>query len=312
MEGRFIDNRLLASILHKRDTFAHKGDFGRGLIVAGCKEMSGAAILAARAALRSGIGLLHVHIPESIYNCVQGAVPEAMVERDAKDDNVFADAKLDIGRYDAVAVGPGLGQGPRQCAALEALLTQQRQLLQAPPASNASNASNAATSAKPMVIDADALNIIAANPTLLHFLGEHCILTPHPGEFNRLQRADNPQAEDTTHNYEKRLEAGIRFAQKYKVHLVLKGVKTAVIQPNGSYLINPTGNPGMATGGSGDVLTGILLSLLAQHYTCHQASLLGVYLHGLSGDIALEKESQESLVASDLYRNLGAAFKTLI
>ena len=200
MEGGFIEKGLLKSILHKRDTFAHKGDFGRGLIVAGCKEMSGAAILAARAALRSGIGLLHVHVPESIYNCVQGAVPEAMVERDAMDDYVFADTKLEIGRYNAVAVGPGLGQGPRQCAALEALLTQQRQLLQAHPQAT-----------RPIVLDADALNIIAANPALLQFLGEHCILTPHPGEFDRLLSADNDQAQKTSHNYEQRLAQGIEF-----------------------------------------------------------------------------------------------------
>ncbi|MBR0333777.1 MAG: NAD(P)H-hydrate dehydratase [Bacteroidales bacterium] len=282
-----VNISYLQGILHRRDPFAHKGDFGRGLLIAGCREMCGAAILAARASLRSGIGLLHVHAAASIYDCLQAAVPEAMVQRDARHNDHFADEQLDIEKFDAVALGPGLGQGPDQGRAIHALLHQN------------------ASFQKPMVIDADALNILASQQDWLHLLGPHCILTPHPKEFERLIQSSQKL------NYDERLEKGIAFAQKHQVHLVLKGAQTAVIQPNGEYHINTSGNPGMASGGSGDVLTGILLSLLAQRYCCSDAALLGVYIHGLSGDIALKHESEESLVASDLYRYLGEAFKTL-
>lgn len=286
-EYPYIEKAYLQEILHRRDRSAHKGDFGRGLLVAGCREMSGAAILAARAALRSGIGLLHLHAPESIYTVLQAAVPEAMAQRDACHTDYFADSALNIDKFDAIAIGPGLGQGPQQSAAIEALLRQNASLK------------------KPMVIDADALNIIASQQHLRQWLGPHCLLTPHPKEFERLIDSQDKLS------YEARLTKGIDFAQKYQVHLILKGAQSAVIQPDGDYRINNTGNPGMATGGSGDVLTGILLSLLAQRYSHRQAALLGVYLHGLSGDIALTKESEESLVAGDLYRYLGQAFKTL-
>lgn len=276
-----------SSLLHKRDKFAHKGDFGRGLLIAGCREMCGAAILAARASLRSGIGLLHVHAPASIYDCLQAAVPEAMVQRDASHEDRFADTHLSLEKYDAIAIGPGLGKGHEQEVALEAVLQQNN------------------ISQKPIVIDADALNLIAENPDWLLLLGPHCILTPHPKEFERLIGSSQKLS------YDDRLKKGIDFAKKHQIHLVLKGAESAVIQPDGTYNINSSGNPGMATGGSGDVLTGILLSLLAQRYTCAESALLGVYLHGLSGDIALEYESEESLVASDLYRYIGKAFKTL-
>ncbi len=282
-----IDRKHLQSLLHHRAKDAHKGDFGRGLLIAGCKEMSGAAILSARAALRAGIGLLHVHAPESIYNCLQGAVPEAMVKRDSCSNDCFADCHLPIEAFDAIAVGPGLNQGEVQMSALEALLQQSAMLR------------------KPTVIDADALNLIAQKPQLLEYISEHCLLTPHPKEFEKLLGYKEKLS------YEERLEKGITFAQKHRLYLILKGANSAVIQPDGTYHINTTGNPGMATGGSGDVLTGILLSLLAQRYSLRDTALLGVYLHGLSGDIALKHESEESLVAGDLYRYLGEAFKTL-
>lgn len=283
----YIEQDYLQQILHRRDRFAHKGDFGRGLLIAGSREMSGAAILAARAALRSGIGLLHLHAPESIYNCLQGAVPEAMVQRDNCHPDHFADTLLSIEKFDALAIGPGLGQDREQSLAIEALLRQNASLK------------------KPMVIDADALNTISSQHHLLDLLGPHCLLTPHPKEFERLLGTSDKLS------YDERLALGIEFAQKYQVHLILKGAQSAVIQPNGECHINTTGNPGMASGGSGDVLTGILLSLLAQRYTCAETALLGVYLHGLSGDIALTNESEESLVASDLYRYIGKAFKTI-
>lgn len=299
-----IQVSYLQTILHQRPVDAHKGLFGRALLIAGSREMCGAAILAARASLRSGLGLLHVHAPESIYACLQAAVPEAMVQRDRCSELAFADTQLPIDTFDAIGIGPGLNIGETQTAALESLLQRNFHLQ------------------KPMVIDADALNIIARKPSLLSYLSEHCILTPHPKEFQRLLLADAAATQQNSaftksditkeHNHtSNRLAAGEYFAKKYRVHLVLKGAQSLVIQPNGDYRTNTTGNSGMATGGSGDVLTGILLSLLAQQYTCQEAALLGVYLHGLSGDLALKNESEESLTASDLYKYLGAAFKTL-
>jgi len=297
----------IRALLHPRGTFAHKGSFGHGLLIAGCHEMCGGAILAGQGALRSGIGLLDLCVPESVYPAVQTALPEAMVRRNEGDKRCFNSLEgLPLDKYQAIAIGPALGKGSAQKQGLEALLQaiESRQNHRKPvPA---------------LLLDADALNLLADHPALWALIPPETILTPHPGELDRLagQRADS--------GYE-RLQRARQIATEHHIHIVLKGAYTAVIASDGRVCFNATGNPGMATGGSGDVLSGILLSLLAQGYQPGEAARLGVWLHGLSGDLALQqptrqgiadepdlcRQSTESLTAGDLPRHLGLAFESL-
>jgi ADP-dependent NAD(P)H-hydrate dehydratase / NAD(P)H-hydrate epimerase len=266
----------LKPILKVRSLHAHKGTFGKVLLVAGSPEMTGAAILSLRGALRSGAGLVYLRIPAKAIPIIQSAVPEALVQSSETPIG-------DLAEFAAIAIGPGIGLHPAQMTYLKTILKLKPEFL---------------------VLDADALNLIAAHPDLLDVLPPNAILTPHPKEFDRL--AGGP----STNGFD-RLQKAIGFAKKKKVYIVLKGAHTACITPEGHCSFNSTGNPGMATGGSGDVLTGIIVSLLAQGYLLGDACRLGVFLHGLSGDIALGSQSYESLVAGDLAENLGLAFKQL-
>jgi len=266
----------MKSVLKVRSLHANKGTFGKALLVAGSPEMTGAAILSLRGALRSGAGLVFLRIPAKAIPVIQAAVPEALIQS--------SEAPMgELSEFAAIAIGPGIGLHPAQMAYLKTLLILKPEFL---------------------VLDADALNLIAAHTDLLDALPHNAILTPHPKEFDRL-------AGSTSANGFERLNKAISFAKKYHVYIVLKGAHTACITPEGFCSFNSTGNPGMATGGSGDVLTGIIVSLLAQGYLPGDACRLGVYLHGLSGDIALGSQSYESLVAGDLAENLGLAFKQL-
>lgn len=267
-------------LLKPRNRFAHKGHFGRALLIAGSQGMAGASVLAARACLRSGVGLLTMHVPFCNNGIVQTAVPEAMTELDLS-DTCFATA-TDVDDYQAVAVGPGLGRAPETVAALIEQIE---------------------TSDTPMVLDADALNILGENRSLLSRLPKGTILTPHPGELERL-------VGKCRHSFE-RLERARGLARSAGVHIVLKGAYTAVISPDGQCRFNPTGNPGMATGGSGDVLTGILLALLAQGYAPGDAALLGTYVHGLAGDLAARERGETGMVAGDLVACLPQAWMRL-
>lgn len=269
-----------AALLRPRGRFAHKGNFGRALLVAGSQGMAGASVLAARACLRSGVGLLTAHVPFCNNDIVQTAVPEAMTELDLS-DTCFA-TPIDTDDYQAVAVGPGLGQQPET---VSALLEQVE------------------TCETPMVLDADALNILGENRAYLSHLPKGSILTPHPKELERL-------VGKCQNSYE-RLERARELARQVSVHIVLKGAYTAVITPEGKCRFNPTGNPGMATGGSGDVLTGILLALLAQGYAAGDAAVLGVYVHGLAGDLAADECGEISLTAGDIVAHLPQAWKEL-
>ncbi len=276
-----IEQNDVSVILRDRKKFSHKGHYGHGLLISGSAGMSGAAILAGRAALRAGLGLLSIRVPSAVYTCVQTAVPEAIVSTDPLSENFISSLEnLDSGRFSAIAIGPGLGTGQSQTQVMRALLKETK---------------------SPLVIDADGLNILAAEPSLLSLLPSNSILCPHPGEFDRLAGA-------SACGYE-RLDKARAFAQKHRIYLILKGHYSSSIFPDGSCRFNNTGNPGMATAGSGDVLSGILLSLLAQAYSPAQSCLLGVYLHGLSGDLALKEQSEESLIAGDLIEHLGKAFK---
>lgn len=259
-----------------RGKFSHKGTFGHALLIAGAYGTVGAAILAARACLRSGTGLLTVHSPNCAYVPLQTAVPEAMVHTDTN-ERVWHDA-IDIEKYDALGIGCGIGQAPETRAAL-------RTLLHSLPENTAS-----------LVLDADALNILASEPDLFELLPRHSILTPHPKEFARLIA----HLSLDTRTDVQRHQAQLVLAQKYKVIIILKGAHTCTALPDGRSFYNTSGNPGMAKGGSGDALTGVILGLLAQGYAPEIAAALGVYLHGTAGDAAAQKFGQTAMLPSDL------------
>lgn len=275
-----ISNDIVENIYKSRNKFAHKGNFGHALIIAGSYGKTGAAVLAAKACLRAGVGLLTVHSPSSAYNIIQQSVPEAMLHTDI-DNNIFT-AIDEIEKYDVIGIGPGIGIDKKTQNALFKLIKSYK---------------------KPIVIDADAINILSNNKSMIGHLPENSILTPHIKEFERL-----------THKVDNDFERNVlqrEFSLKNKVYIVLKGAYTAVTTPQGDCFFNTTGNPGMATAGSGDVLTGIITSLLSQNYTSIEASILGVFLHGLSGDIYKTENSEESLIASDLTDYLGKAFSKI-
>lgn len=270
----------VADLLKPRSRFAHKGDFGRALLIAGSQGMAGAAILAAKACLRSGIGLLKLHVPFCNNLAIQTAVPEATTELDYH-ETCFAEA-TESTPYQAVGIGPGLGQ---QTETYEAVIEQ------------------LTTTHCPMVVDADALNILANRRSYLNRLPKGSVLTPHPGEMDRLAGA-------STNSYERLMKA-IDLARSAQVYLVLKGAYTAIIAPDGRCWFNTTGNCGMATGGSGDVLTGIILSLLAQGYPTEAAARLGVYVHGLAGDMAAKKMGVIGMTAGDIVTWLPKAWQMM-
>ncbi|PTN10238.1 NAD(P)H-hydrate dehydratase [Mangrovibacterium marinum] len=276
----FVDTDDVAALLKVRSLFAHKGTFGHGLLVAGAYGKMGAAVLAAKGCLRSGVGLLTAHVPHSGTAVLQTAVPEAMCSIDAS-DLMFTEFP-DLKQFSAVGVGPGIGTKSNSQRALKELLLAQPDAL---------------------VLDADALNILSMHKEWLDLLPANAIVTPHPKEFERLTEA-------TGDNYS-RLQSQQAFSRKYGVIVVLKGGFTSISLPDGDIYFNTTGNPGMATAGSGDVLTGIILGLLAQHYRPKEAALLGVYLHGLAGDLAANHLGYEALLASDIVAHLGEAFSLL-
>lgn len=268
-------------IIKKRRKFAHKGNFGHVLLMGGSYGKMGAIVLATRAALRTGVGLATAYVPRCGYHIMQTAIPEAMCLTDSF-ENYISECP-DIERFDAIAVGVGMDITSKPWHALNELLQ---------------------ISHRPLVIDADAINLMSIHPELLEKLPENSILTPHPKEFERLV--------GTSSNDFERLQLLKRFCKKYKIILVLKGAHSAIALPDGTIHFNSTGNPGMATAGSGDVLTGIIAGLLAQGYTPADAAILGVYLHGLAGDIVEKVISQYSMLASDIIENVGKAYLQLL
>lgn len=268
----------IRALIRRRPLFAHKGTMGHALLVAGSRGMTGAAILASRAALRAGVGKLTVHIPHSCLDIMQTTVPEAIVDVDI-DANITTTA-VETYAYQAVGIGPGIGRHGHTAAALHGYIKHHE---------------------GPLVLDADAINILAANSDWIASIPADSILTPHPAEFDRLAGHSRTTFE--------RMNRARDFAVNNHLFVVLKGHYTQICTPTGDVLINPTGNPGMATAGSGDVLTGIITALLAQGYLPIEAAQLGVYLHGLAGDIAADELSEESLIASDIINFLPTAFK---
>lgn len=276
----YLQKKDIKKILKKRSLFSHKGTFGHALLVAGSYQQTGAAVLSARACLRSGVGLLTVHVPQSSYNILQTAVPEAMLLIDETETNYCATNVLQ--KFSAIGIGSGIGKKASVCGALKKLM-QNAQI--------------------PMVIDADAINLLVENKELQKIIPKQSVLTPHPKEFDRL-------TQNHTNAYS-RLQTQKELSAKWNVYIVLKGAFTSVSTPCGDVYFNSTGNSGMATAGSGDVLTGIVLSFLAQGYTAKQSVLMAVFIHGLAGDIAAKKHSKQALIASDIISYLGKAFNKI-
>jgi ADP-dependent NAD(P)H-hydrate dehydratase / NAD(P)H-hydrate epimerase len=276
----FTERKDVKRIIKKRTRFSHKGTYGKALIISGSYGKMGAAVLASRAAMHSGLGLLTSHIPKCGYVIIQTSIPEAMASID--DHETVFSSLPSLDGYDAIGIGPGIGTEQQTVAAFTRLLQQMQ---------------------KPIVIDADGLNILSSNRELLHLIPPNSILTPHPKEFERL-------AGSWKHDFE-RLELQREFAVKTKTVVILKGAFSSIATPQGHIYFNPTGNPGMATGGSGDVLTGLLTGLLAQQYSSEQTALLGVYLHGLAGDFAANNKGMSSMIASDIIESFSEAFKSL-
>ena len=277
-----VEEEEISATLLPRNRFAHKGTFGHALLLAGSKGKMGAALLAAKACLRSGAGLLTAHIPYRGETIFQTAFPEAMLSFDTHPD--YLTTAPDTSSYAAIGMGPGLGQHMESAAVIERVLGNYN---------------------KPVVIDADAINIIASNKDLLNKIPARSILTPHPKEFDRL-------VGECATAYERLLKAQ-SFAMEHKLTIVLKGAYTATCTATGNIYFNSCGNPGMATAGSGDVLTGVILGLLAQGYTPETAAVDAVFLHATAGDLAAHGEgcAEESLIASDLIRMLPTAFKVI-
>jgi NAD(P)H-hydrate epimerase len=275
-----ITSDYLRQIIKKRQIDAYKNQFGHALIVAGSKGKIGAGILASKACLRSGVGLLTISCPSGAAPIFYSAIPEVMVFED--DNAQFSTFIPNNECFSAYGIGPGLGTHEATISALYAFLKSNN---------------------KPLVLDADAINAIAQKPELRKFL-KNCVLTPHIGEAKRLI---GTWTEDN-----EAIEKIIHFGKETQSIVVLKGQQTKIIVPDGKVFINTTGNPGMAKAGSGDVLTGIITAFLAQGYSSVNAAVIGVYLHGLAADLAVEKGSNYSLLASDICDFLPLAFRSVL
>ena len=270
---QLITKEIIQNIYKPRKPFSHKGSYGHALIIAGNTGKMGAALMATHACLRAGAGLTTVNVPEKFLETVHGYLPEAMCS--------LRENELDFEKITSLGIGPGLGTEKDAQDLVWKALHQFK---------------------KPMIIDADALNIISENKEWLKQLPAGTILTPHPKEFERLFGKAESDFE--------RIKMALEQSTKYNCIIILKGRYT-LIADKGKGWFNTTGNAGLAKGGSGDILTGIITALLAQKYDSLNAALFGVYLHGLAADITLEKQSEESMLASDVIENLGTAFNNL-
>ncbi len=270
-----ITKKLIKSLLKPREQSSHKGTYGHALLVAGNEGKMGAAVIASRACLRTGCGLLTVNVPHNEHFILQTTIPEAML--------VFREHKTsDLKNYSALGIGPAIGTDKKAEATLLYFLTEFKNSL---------------------LLDADALNIIASNKKIVSKIPKGAILTPHPKEFDRLFGIHKTN--------EHRIETAIKKAKELDVVIVLKGHKTLVTS-GGKSFINTSGNAGLAKGGSGDALTGIITSFLTQGYSPFNAAIQGVFIHGLAADIALKQQSMESMLITDVIECLGKAFKQIM
>lgn len=271
-----VEKSDVRRVLRPRRDFTSKADYGSTMIIAGSYGMMGAAVLAAKGALRGGAGKVSVHSARTGFNVLQSSVPEALFDADK---NEFVVSNMLFPRqYSSIAIGPGLGTNEVTVKALDAFLK---------------------TAEMPVVLDADALNCIALQPSLLNHLPILSVITPHAAEFDRLFGAQP--------NAEARLIKALEMAHHYKIIIVLKGFYTAVVRPDGRIYFNSSGNPAMATAGSGDVLTGVIAAFIAQGYKPEISALLAVYVHGVAGDMAAEEHGQYGVTAGDIAQNIGKA-----
>ena len=276
-----FDKTRALSLYKPRDAFAHKGNYGHALLLAGSYGKIGAAVLAAKACLSTGTGLLTTRLPACGYEIMQTSLPEAMVSVDEDQFHLTAyPANLEI--FQSAGLGPGIGTGHETVYMVKNFLENYKQSL---------------------VLDADALNIISKSPELLSFLTPHTIITPHPKEFDRLF---GHNSDDIS-----RFETAKKMAVQHKIIIVLKGHYTGIFLPDSTISFNTSGNAGMAKGGSGDALTGVITALLAQSYPPASAAELGVYIHGSAGDRAAELYSEEAMLTTDLIQCLGKIFLEL-
>jgi NAD(P)H-hydrate epimerase len=275
---QFLEKEEIAQIFQPRKSFSHKGNFGHALLVGGSYGKIGAIVLSVSACLRSGVGLVTAYIPRCGYSILQTSVPEAMVMADP-DESMITKVAEELEKYSVIGIGPGMGTNKQTREAIFNLIK---------------------TYLKPVVVDADGLNSFALQPEYIHTLPPHSILTPHPKEFERLF--------GTCENDFERIARTEEKAKEYNIIIVLKGHYTFIALPDGSSYFNSTGNAGMAKGGSGDVLTGIITALCAQNYKPEEAALLAVYLHGLAGDLAAAALSKEAMTAKDIITFLSQAF----
>lgn len=280
-EHVFVEQNLIRQIFKPRNVFSHKGNFGHALLIAGSYGKIGAAILAAKACLHSGAGLLTCYLPKCGYQIMQTALPEAMVMTD-ENETIVAQLPNEIEKYSVIGIGPGIGTASETQNLISFICRRYK---------------------KSLVIDADGLNCLSLQKDLLHHLPSHSVLTPHPKEFDRLFGEHQ--------NGFERLETAKQKSKQFNLIIALKSHHTAIITPNENIFFNSTGNAGMAKGGSGDVLTGIITSLIAQNYAPEHAAILGVYLHGLAGDFAANALSQQAMAASDITTFLSQAFLSL-
>lgn len=276
-----VERPEVRKLLRHRPEFCSKADFGSALLVAGSYGMMGAAVLAARGALRAGAGKVSVYSPRCGYEIMQSSVPEAMFVA-ANSDIHISSIRLS-NTFSAIGLGPGIGTADATVDALEQFLQDRRE---------------------PVVLDADALNCIAKRQTLLHRIPVNSILTPHAGEFDRIF-GQQP-------NSEARLVKAIEVARYHQILIVLKGRFTTIVMPDGRLCFNSSGNPAMATPGSGDVLTGVITALMAQGYQPKVAAICGVYIHGCAGDLAADTEGQYGVTAGDIAANIGRAIKYVL
>ena len=276
-----IDPSYLRPRLLHRENESHKGDYGHLLIVAGCQSMPGAAVLATGAALVSGCGLVTVHSSERALQAVVNNYPSAMLSEDPRPQ--FSRVPVALERYSAIAVGPGLGRDALSGVTLCDMMAVAKE------------------AGIPMVVDADALNLISETPQMMDLLPKGSVMTPHIGELRRLIAFEKGQEE----------EAARELSLKSGCVVVLKGYHSKVFSPDGICLVNTTGNPGMAKGGSGDVLTGLIGGLMARGYKSIDAAALGVWIHGFAGDRLTEERTAEAWSSRDLIDRLPAGFKAL-
>lgn len=277
----FADKNVIRQIFKPRNAFAHKGNFGHALLIAGSYGKIGAAVLAAKACLHSGVGLLTCYLPKCGYQIMQTALPEAMVMT-GENDHLIAQLPNEIEKYPVIGMGPGIGTANETQNLVSFICRRYK---------------------KPLVIDADGLNCLSLQKNLLNQLPSSSVLTPHPKEFDRLFG-------EHTNDFE-RLDTAKEKSHQLNLIIVLKSHHTAIVTPPGTVFFNTTGNAGMAKGGTGDVLTGIITSLIAQNYSTERAAILGVYLHGLAGDFAASALSQQAMTATDIITFLSQAFLAL-